>query len=92
MAAAVQVRMHTHRQSVRPARDSSHVLIARLICSDPECAERVTAEAKTMRELETLSCECGCALEILGWPDHHEERHLAVVVRLPRRPQLPEAA
>jgi hypothetical protein len=69
------------------------VLIARLICSDTDCAERVTAEARSLRELETLACEeCGCALEILGWPDVAEERHLAVVVGLPRRPRLPEAA
>ena len=69
------------------------VLIARLICSDIECAERVTAEAATLRELETLACEgCGCALEILGWPDAVEEPPVAVVVRLPRRPGLSEAA
>jgi hypothetical protein len=69
------------------------VLIARLICSDVECAERVTAEAATLRELETLACEeCGCALEILGWPDESEDRHLAVVLRMQGRPQLPEAA
>lgn len=68
------------------------VLIARLICSDPECAERITAEAATMRELETMMCDCGCGLEILGWPDHAEERHLAVVVRLPQRSRLDEAA
>ena len=42
---------------------------ARLVCSDPVCAEEVTAEAATLRELETLICECGCALAIIGWPD-----------------------
>jgi hypothetical protein len=68
------------------------VLIARLICSDPECAARVTEEAATLRELETLACECGCALEIIGWPDVVEEESAAVVVQLPRRPGLSEAA
>jgi hypothetical protein len=43
--------------------------VARLICSDPECAEEVSSEAGTLRELETLVCECGCALELIGWPD-----------------------
>lgn len=56
------------------------VLIARLICSDPACAAEATAEARTLRELETLVCDCGCGLEVIGWPDHaHAE---AEVVRL----------
>jgi hypothetical protein len=42
---------------------------ARLVCSDPGCAEALTAETATLRELESLLCECGCALEVVGWPD-----------------------
>ncbi len=43
--------------------------IARLICSDPECGEEITAAAATLQELETLICDCGCALALVGWPD-----------------------
>ena len=45
------------------------VFVARLICSDPACAEELTAEASSLRELEVLACDCGCGLEVLGWPD-----------------------
>lgn len=56
------------------------VLVARLICSDPACAEEVAGEAATLRELEVLACECGCALEVIGWPD--AVRAEATVIRL----------
>jgi len=39
-----------------------------LVCSDPDCAERVDAVG-TLAELETLACECGCGLAVVGWPD-----------------------
>jgi hypothetical protein len=42
---------------------------ARLVCSDPDCAEEVVAETATLRELDALICECGCALAVIGWPD-----------------------
>jgi hypothetical protein len=44
--------------------------IARLICSDEACADEALAEAHTLGELDTFVCDCGCALTILGWPDH----------------------
>ncbi len=56
------------------------VFVARLICSDPACAEEVAGEAATLRELEVLACECGCALEVIGWPD--TVRAEAAVIRL----------
>jgi len=56
------------------------VLVARLICSDPACAEELTAEAATLRELEVLACDCGCALEIIGWPDVAEPEAEVVVL------------
>ena len=73
--------------------------MARLVCSDSECAEELTAETATLRELETLMCECGCGLEVIGWPDVAAEP-LAEVVLLRvqaaagrrRRGDLPEAA
>ena len=45
------------------------MFVARLICSDEACAAEVVAEAATLRELETLVCDCGCGLEPIGWPD-----------------------
>ncbi len=44
--------------------------VARLICSDERCAEEILAEARTLEELETLACDCGCGLELIAWPDH----------------------
>ena len=46
--------------------------IARLICSDAECGEEVSAETATLEELESLLCDCGCALAIIAWPDAAE--------------------
>jgi hypothetical protein len=57
------------------------VYIARLVCSDEACAEEVTHETATLAELETLLCECGCALEVIGWPDVAAEP-LAEVIML----------
>jgi hypothetical protein len=61
--------------------------VARLICSDEACARDALAEAPTLAELDTLVCECGCALAIVGWPDHVDEP--AAVVALARRRQAP---
>jgi hypothetical protein len=44
------------------------VLNAILICSDPECADRLE-EVGTLPELESWACECGCGRLILRWPD-----------------------
>ena len=43
--------------------------VARLICSDERCADEILAEARTLEELETLACDCGCGFELIGWPD-----------------------
>ena len=50
-----------------------NVLIARLICSDGDCDAVFEARAQTLGELEALACDCGCALEIIGWPDADEQ-------------------
>jgi hypothetical protein len=42
---------------------------ARLVCSDPACAEEIAVQTATLRELESLLCDCGCALSVIGWPD-----------------------
>jgi hypothetical protein len=44
----------------------SHVLVARLICSDPACAAEAEEHAETVEELATLACHCGCGLEVLS--------------------------
>lgn len=62
---------------------------ARLVCSDPGCAELVAAETATLRELQTLVCECGCALEVIGWPDV-AARPLAEVILLRAAARLGE--
>ena len=58
---------------------------ARLTCSDAACAAEVTAEGRTMAELETLVCECGCALEVVAWPDWAGEPAEVVTLRRERR-------
>jgi hypothetical protein len=55
------------------------MFVARLICSDAACAAEAVAEAATLRELETLACDCGCALEPIGWPDSADEPVAAVI-------------
>ena len=49
------------------------VFVARLICSDPDCAEAFEARAGTLAELDALACDCGCAVEVLGWPDETDD-------------------
>jgi hypothetical protein len=55
------------------------MFVARLVCSDAACAAEAAAEATTLRELETLVCDCGCALEPIGWPDSVDAPGAAVV-------------
>ena len=69
--------------------------IARLICSDPACTERIVSEAETLAELETLACECGCGFDVVGIPDWIEEDGVVVALRRRRpsvSPPLPHAA
>lgn len=60
------------------------MFVARLICSDTDCADEGVLEAETLAELEAMACDCGCVLEIIGWPDWVEPRG-TVVVSLPAR-------
>ena len=69
----------------------ARVFVARLICSDVACAEEVTAEAARVPELERLLCDCGCALQILGWPDWVDEPRELIALR-PAATQLRDAA
>ena len=66
------------------------MFIARLICSDPACAAELDAEGATLGELERALCDCGCALEIIAWPDWLEEPAQVVPLR-PRRSERVKA-
>jgi hypothetical protein len=71
----------------------SAVFVARLICSDSSCAAEVEGEALEAAVLETLVCDCGCALEPLGWPDWVERPADIVDLRARARARdLPDAA
>ena len=68
------------------------MFVARVICSDTGCAEEREIEAATLAEIEALLCDCGCVLEIIGWPDWVEPRPNVVVALPARRPSLRDAA
>jgi hypothetical protein len=48
------------------------VVHAYLVCSDRECTERFEA-CGPLEEVQAFACECGCALEIVGWADPADE-------------------
>jgi hypothetical protein len=51
------------------------MLIARLICSAPECTEVYEARGATLAELDALACDCGCGLELVRVAEgEHDER------------------
>lgn len=54
-------------QSVRARPDHGDVLfLARLICSDADCAEVLEQPVATLAELDALACDCGCTWELLA--------------------------
>ena len=61
------------------------MLAARLYCSNPACAAGALAEGRAVPELESLSCECGCGLAVIAWPDRVETE--AEVVPFPAPPR-----
>jgi hypothetical protein len=62
------------------------MFVARLICSDTGCAAEAIVEGRRISELETLMCDCGCALEIIGWPDWIDEPAEVVPLRVRAQP------
>ncbi len=42
------------------------LLLARLICSDVDCAELIDATVGSLSELDALACDCGCTFELLA--------------------------
>jgi hypothetical protein len=39
-----------------------------LFCSDDDCTAVFEAYGE-LEEVERLACECGCGLQVLGWPE-----------------------
>jgi len=66
------------------------VFVVRLICSETDCDFEDEVEVATLAELEALACDCGCTLEIVGWPAWVEPE--AVVIALRGRAVLARAA
>jgi hypothetical protein len=56
------------------------VLHALLICSDEACAEELEAYGTRLDDLETLACECGCALQIIAVSEIEFQRAAAPVL------------
>lgn len=54
---------------------------ARLICSGEECAALFEATG-ALEEIEALACDCGCALEVLSWPEPAEDGTGELVLEL----------
>ncbi len=47
------------------------MVIGLLVCSDEDCTE-VFEAVGTVEELLALACDCGCGLELIGWPESVE--------------------
>lgn len=59
--------LHVCCQAVRRVADHAGVLfVARLICSDVDCAELAHEGVASLDELDALACECGCTWELLA--------------------------
>lgn len=69
------------------------MFVARLICSDSDCAEGQEVHAASLDELERLMCDCGCALELIAWPDWADDSAQVIALReRPVRAELRTAA
>ena len=44
------------------------MFLAVVMCSDDDCDEVLEVYGKLL-ELDTLSCDCGCGMQVLGWPE-----------------------
>jgi hypothetical protein len=53
---------------------------ARLVCSDQACPEELDVYAADLEELESLGCDCGCAMQVVGWADAVEDDEAYAVV------------
>jgi hypothetical protein len=59
------------------------MVYALLVCSDEGCAEELETWG-TLEELESLACECGCALQLISLSEvEFEEVEVAWEYELP---------
>jgi hypothetical protein len=61
------------------------MLLARIICSDPECAEELEVTVEDLDELEDYACECGHGFVLITVSEYGETSGPGVVVSLPQR-------
>ncbi|MDQ3933827.1 MAG: hypothetical protein M3340_04260 [Actinomycetota bacterium] len=54
------------------------MLHAVLICSDDDCTEIFEAYG-TLEELETLACDCGCALQVISVSEAERDSGLELI-------------
>jgi hypothetical protein len=52
---------------------------ALLICSDDDCTDSFEAWG-SLEELETLACECGCALQLVSLSEPGADSHAQLVL------------
>lgn len=50
------------------------MVYALLICSEDACTDEFEAYG-TLEEVETLGCDCGCALQLISVSDTQPARH-----------------
>jgi hypothetical protein len=65
------------------------MLLARIVCSDPECAEETEVTVETLDELDGHACECGFGFVLIQVAEEREPRSMQVV-QLPERRRAPE--
>ena len=59
--------------------DRGMMVLARLVFSEDGCDVVVEAYGP-LAEIESLACDCGCALEIVGWPEPVDAGDATLVV------------
>jgi hypothetical protein len=52
-----------------------------LVCSEEDCAAVFEAHG-ALAEIESLACDCGCALVLLAWPEPVEAAAAPVALEL----------
>jgi hypothetical protein len=58
------------------------VLLAKIICSDPECTEEVEIAVELLDELDGLSCECGHGYVLLSVSERAEPGEVVEIATL----------
>ena len=58
------------------------MLLATIICSDPECTEEVEIAVELLDELDGLSCECGYGYVLLSVSERAEPGEVVEIATL----------